>query len=373
MHFFKSLLDLLKFSFLVKYKKKFIFFSESSYYRDYYFDLINSLQKLGEKNIILVTADKKDKEYFKNILPCFCIKNYFIQRVFFQILECRFMLMTLTDLGKSIPKSKKCKYYVYYFHAIASTHKVYTHTAFSNYDIILANGNYQVNELRSTEAKFKFKEKIIVNSGYFFLDHLRKKANLNCKENKKILFAPSWNYNKKNLFDDWSKKIISNLLENNFKVTLRPHPEHYKRSSGTLKKIEKQFLNNKNFLIDKDFSNLKSLEKAEILITDNSAIVFEYMFIFKRPIVYLEYSDKVHNLEINKIKINTLDEIFKNKFGKILKIENLDELKNLCHELIKKNNITDDEVELFMKKNLFNLDNSAMYAAKYLIEKFNKN
>ena len=85
----------------------------------------------------------------------------------------------------------------------------------------------------------------------------------------------------KNLFDDCSEKIISNLLNDNFKIILRPHPEHYKRSSYTLKKIERQFSDNKNFSIDKDFSNLKSLEKAEILITDNSAIVFEFFFILK--------------------------------------------------------------------------------------------
>ena len=115
------------------------------------------------------------------------------------------------------------------------------------------------------------------------------------------------------------------------------------------------------------------VEKAEILITDNSAIVFEYLFIFKRPVIYVEYSDKIHNLEIDKIKINTLDEIFKKKFGKILKIENLKELKDICNKLIKKNNISEDEVELFMKNNLFNLDDSAMYAANYLIKNFNQN
>ena len=49
MHFFKSLVSLLKFSFLDKDKKEFIFFSESNYYRDYYIDLINSLRKLGKK------------------------------------------------------------------------------------------------------------------------------------------------------------------------------------------------------------------------------------------------------------------------------------------------------------------------------------
>ena len=69
----------------------------------------------------------------------------------------------------------------------------------------------------------------------------------------------------------------------------------------------------KTFSIDKDFSNLKSLEKAEILITDNSAIVFEY-FYFKRPVIYIEYSDKIHNLIEN---LKEFGDIFGKHYKKI--------------------------------------------------------
>ena len=45
--------------------------------------------------------------------------------------------MTLTGLGNPLPKSNSCNYYVYFFHALASTHQIYTKDAFKNYDIIL--------------------------------------------------------------------------------------------------------------------------------------------------------------------------------------------------------------------------------------------
>ena len=86
--------------------------------------------------------------------------------------------MTLTDLGMHLQKSKLCKYYVYYFHAIASTHKIYTNSAFKNYDIILSNGEYQSKELRLAEEKLNFPKKEIINSGYFFLKKKKKKTNL---------------------------------------------------------------------------------------------------------------------------------------------------------------------------------------------------
>jgi len=279
------------------------------------------------------------------------------------------MIMTLTGLGNPFQKSRFCKYYVYFFHAIASTHKIYTKTAFKNYDIILTNGEYQSKELRLTEKQFNFPKKEIVNTGYFFLDNIRKEANLHLIEKKNILFAPSWNYNKENLFDDFSIDIITSLLSKNFIVTLRPHPEHYKRSKNVINKINGLFLDNKSFSLDHSISNLKSLEKAEIIITDNSSIVFEFMLIFKRPIIYLDYQDKIHNIDADKVSIPTIEEEFKTMFGNKLSVMKLHELPNLCDNLINEHNVSNDLINSFEEKYLSNVNSSASFAASYLTNK----
>ena len=368
-NFLDSLVGFMKFFLKDKKKKEFVFYTESKFYRDYYIDIILTLKKRDQKNIILITSDKEDIKFFENKIDCFYINNYFILSLFFKLLNCKFMIMTLTDLGNHIQKSKFCSYYVYFFHALGSTHQIYTNLAFKNYDIILTNGEYQSKELRLTEEKFNFPKKEIVNTGYVFLDNLKKKANLDLKEPRHILFAPSWNYSKENLFDDYGIEIISNLLNKSFLVTLRPHPEHYKRSSNTIHKISKLFFNNQNFNLDQNFSNLNSLEKSEIIITDNSSIVFEYMFIFKRPIIYINYKDKIHNQDRNKIELPTIEEDFKKIFGNILNINELNNLPKLCEDLTIKNKISDETVELFYNKNLSNLGKSANFAADYLIKK----
>ena len=76
------------------------------------------------------------------------------------------------------------------------------------------------------EEKYNFPKKEIKFD--YFLDNIKNKANLSLKK-RHILYAPSWNYNKSNLFDDCSIKIIDNLLSEST-LTLRPHPEHYVRS-----------------------------------------------------------------------------------------------------------------------------------------------
>jgi len=369
--FFESLINLIKFVKIDNNKKEFVFYSESKFYRDHFVDLILNLKKLGQNNIILITSDKDDIAFFKGILTCYYIKNYFILSIFFKILNCKFMIMTLTDIGNHFAKSKLCKYYVYFFHAIASTHKIYTHSAFKNYDIILSNGEYQTKELTLAEQKFNFPKKEIVNSGYFFLDNIKRKANLKSKEKRHILFAPSWNYNKSNLFDDYCIEIVSSLLSENFTLTLRPHSEHYKRSKKTINKIKDLFLNNENFFLDKSYSNLKSLEKSEILITDNSSIVFEFILIFERPIIYIDYKDKVHNVSIDKISIKSIDDELKENFGNILNISDLKKLPELCENLLIKNNLSSDSINSFSKKYLSNLNNSASFASNYLINKSN--
>jgi YidC/Oxa1 family membrane protein insertase len=367
--FIESLINVIKFNRFDNSKKEFVFYSESKFYRNFYIDLILNLKKKNQNNIILITSDKDDLIFFKNIVQCLYIKNYFILSYFFKTLSCKFMIMTLTDLGNHIQKSKLCKYYVYYFHAIGSTHQMYTNLAFRNYDIILSNGEYQSKELKLTEKQFNFPEKEIINSGYFFLDNLKAKANLNLIENRHILFAPSWTFSKENLFNDYGIDIISNLLSRKFKVTLRPHPEHYKRSIKTLSKINDLFYDNKDFKLDKNHSNLESLEKSEIVITDNSSIVFEYVFVFKRPIIYVDYKEKIHNIDRDKINIPTIEDEFKRIFGNVINSNKINDLSLLCEKLLLKNNITNQLVEEFAKKNIANLDKSALFAADYLIKK----
>jgi YidC/Oxa1 family membrane protein insertase len=371
LNFFESLINLLNFIKIDNKKKDFVFFVESKFYRNHFMDLILNLKKLGHKNIIVITLNKDDFIFFKNITNCFYINNYMLLVIFFKILNCRFMIMTLVGLGNPFQKSRFCKFYVYFFHAIASTHKIYTKTAFKNYDIILTNGEYQSKELRLAEKQFNFPKKEIINSGYFFLDNIRKVANLSIKEKRYILFAPSWNYNIKNLFDDFSIDIISTLLAKNFIVTLRPHPEHYKRSKNIIDKINELFSDNKNFSLDRNISNLKSLEKAEIVITDNSSIVFEFMLIFKRPIIYLDYQDKIHNIDAGKVSTLTIESEFKGMFGNKLNVKNLYELSSLCENLINDNNPSNDLINSFEKKYLSNVNNSASFAANYLSNKLN--
>ena len=73
------------------------------------------------------------------------------------------------------------------------------------------------------------------------------------------------------------------------------------------------FSDNKKFLSDKSASNLESMEKSFLCITDNSTITIEYALSLKRQILYLNYKEKIHNPKYKTLEIETLENNFKNE------------------------------------------------------------
>ena len=111
----------------------------------------------------IITSDLDEfYELKKNGYDVYFIGKGFIRMIVFNFLSCKFMIMTMTDIGNHINKSPFCDNYVYFFHCMHSTHKIYTPNAFDNFDIIFCIGQYQVNEIKKNEKIYKLKKKKII-------------------------------------------------------------------------------------------------------------------------------------------------------------------------------------------------------------------
>ena len=212
-------------------------------------------------------------------------------------------------------KNKNVGKYIYYFHGAGSTFKGYTKGAFDNYDIILCNGQFQVNEIEFRENQRKIKKKELILTGYFYFDYI---ANIIDKSRKpdEILLAPSWTYKHKNFINQNCIDLIDELIRNKHKVCFRPHPEHFKRSAKILKDIKDRFSSNTNFRFDNNPENIKSMERAKCLITENSGFFLEFMLTFNRPVLFLDDGiDKIHNENYSDFKdFLPLEVKFRNEF-----------------------------------------------------------
>ena len=154
----------------------------------------------------------------------------------------------------------------------------------------------------------------MIKTGYFYFDYLKEKINYQKKVDE-ILIAPSWNYNQENFMNKNLEIIIEQVLKKGFKVRFRPHPENFKRSKHILNFFEKKF-KSEDFILDDSPGNKESMERAKCLITDNSGIAIEYTLLFKKPVLYFEDVQKIHNKEYDKFSdLVTMEDSVKDKFG----------------------------------------------------------
>ena len=348
--------------------KKVVFYSESKNYRNYFIDLINALSKRDHVTVIYLTSDINDMDLMEqNIKPIFIGSGIF-RLLLFAFLKCDMMIMTLTDLGNhEIIKSKNCKNYLYMFHSLVSTHKTYTHNAFKNFDTILTNGEYQKTELEYCENLFNLPRKKIINTGYVYLEKLKKEKKDNANP-KKILFAPSWNKSNKNLFNDYSYEIIDELIDKNFSITLRTHPELIRTANKKITSLKNKYKNNKNFEINLNISDLNVLNDSLILITDNGGMALEYILVQKKPVLFINYMDKIHNNFYDQVKLETLEEKFKKKFGFIMQVSDLKNINLKIKEAIANFEKNKNEINNFASDNGVVLENQTINAEKTIVD-----
>ena len=339
---------------LAEKKIKIVFYSESKSYQMCSNFLIEFFANKYPNQVYYVSSDINDKYDDLNVKNLYIGKG-FLMNFFFSVLKAEYFFLTLTDLGNhSLRKSKKIDKYIYYFHSGGSTFQGYTESAFDNYDIILCNGKFHIDEIRFRENKKKLPNKKLILTGFFYFDELKKKINL-IKKPDEILIAPSWNYQYKNYIDENFLKVIDVLLKKNNKVTFRPHPEHHKRSKNILDTILEKFDLNKDFRFDYDFGNINSMEKAKCVITDISNISFEYMLLFNRPVLYLEGINKIHNKNYSEFdNFESIENKLKRKFGFSFLKNDIGKIDTLVRDAIADFNPKIPEVNRFKEKYFYN-------------------
>jgi hypothetical protein len=343
---------------LRKIKPKYLFFSEHKNYQKYTYLLIETLAKKYPKEVYYVSSEVDDK------IQNFDVKNIFIGKgllmnIFFLIIKAQNIFMTLTDLDNhAVKKTKNVGKYIYYFHAPLSTTKIYTSTAFDNYDIILCNGDYHVDEIRQREKIKKIKEKKLIKTGYFYFDYIKERINNQSIANE-ILIAPSWNYSQKDFINENLEEIIQSVLNKGYIVKFRPHPESFKRSMATINYLKEKFFNNK-FILDESTENIDSMQNAKCLITDNSGIAVEFVLLFKKPVLYFEGNDKIHNLEFNNYNdLITMDQKVKENFGYTFDKKKIDDLDVLIKKSTSEFVNMDIKIKNFIDNNFYNYGTTA--------------
>ena len=211
-----------------------------------------------------------------------------------------------------------------------------------NYDVILCAGEGYKHDLA---RQFDYDEKYIKIIPLPRLDLLADKDRVETiknkiytkypelKNKKNIVYVPTFRKDEKN-FEKHANKLCNLVDYKKYNFIIKVHP---------LSNIN---IDNKNVLIDKDFSSIEMVHIADYVITDYSCILYEAGFMNKALYFYaFDYDDYNKNRSLN------LD-YFKDLPGVVTRDE-----KEII-KAIEKNNYDYKELNKFIKKYIDYKDNS---------------
>lgn len=278
-------------------------------------DKINKKENISKAKIIIYGEDKRYYNVFKPIIEelinleiptiyysssyddkIFEIKSDFLKSEFIgtgnkayaklNFIEADICLMTTPNLDVfQLKRSKGVKKYVHITHSSAET-STYCLYSLDFFDAVFLNGEHQIRDIRELENKRNTIIKDLYVVGNPYLDELSKMKETIIKENnnkKTILIAPSWGMN--SLFRRFGEKLLDNIVNSDYNIIIRPHPQSLISDKDIIDKFQNRYKDKNNVEWDFNRVNIYSLSKADIMISDFSGVIFDYAFLFEKPVI----------------------------------------------------------------------------------------
>jgi YidC/Oxa1 family membrane protein insertase len=295
------------------------FYSERDIDHRYFEGYIDYVLAHSSLDICYLTSDPDDPVFGSGNprIHVFYLKH--LLAVALQRLDGRAVVMTMPDLGLyHLGRDRQVKY-VYVFHGVGSIHLQYRKSAFDAYDTIFCVGPYDRRELRRAEELYRLPAKDLVEAGYpwierIFRDH---QAQASAPDGPtRVLVAPSWH--DENILAACLPELLAALDGSGHKVTLRPHPETLKRKPGLIQSVRRRARDLPNVDLELDMVSGTSIHQADVLITDWSAISFEFAFGTERPVLFIDTPCKVQNPDYAELGLEPIEFSTRAEIGRAL-------------------------------------------------------
>jgi len=197
-------------------------------------------------------------------------------------------LMTTPGLDVyQLKRSKMVKHYAHILHATSDA-TMYRLFGFDYFDSVLLTGDYQAEDIKTLERQRNIPEKKLITVGCSYLDvYAAKIKNLPAEENHPftVLVSPSWGPSA--LLTRYGEKLLDPLTASGWRIIIRPHPQSKKSEAVMLERLQARYKDKSNIEWDYERENIYSLNKADIMISDFSGIIFDYMFLRDKPVLYV--------------------------------------------------------------------------------------
>lgn len=348
-----------------------VFYSEG---RQYYNVFAPILDTLDSWNIdyVFFTSDEEDIAFSKNKNTRFIGKGSRAY-AFLNTLKADIVIMTTPGLDVlEIKRSKGVKHYCHIVHSLGTPN--YRAFGMDYYDSVFVNSVMQeqfVNKVMNAH-NIPLKDIRIVGSTYCdklceIKDGLKIEKTffeISEKEQKKvILLSPSWG--KEGALSKYGMELIRNILDSGFLLIIRPHPQSLISEKKLIDQLQK-LTENERVVWDIDTPNVYAMEQSDIMISDFSGIIFDYLCLYEKPVLTLDFAFDHSGYDSADIDGMWEFDIF-HKIGGRISQSDFPKIKDVVEEVLK--NKTFDQAIQETKKLLWTKPcKSGEYATRAILE-----
>ena len=358
--------------------KHFVIYSERSGFYKYFESLINGLKKKSNITIHYVTSDPDDA-IFKLAETDPKIKPYYIGQkkliTLMMRMDADIVAMTTPDLDNYYIKRslvRKDVEYIYVPHDMMSVHMGFRKAALDYFDTIFCTGEHVAREVRKTEQVYSLPEKTLVKFGYPLEEKLEKAYEDMDKTphtKREILIGPSWQED--NLLDSCVDTLIEQLMCDENHITVRPHPEYVKRYPEKIRLLTEKYAGvpDEKLTFELDFTTNRSTYSSDLLITDWSAIAYEFCFSTKKPVLFVNTKIKMENPEWEKLGLTPAEIYLRNEVGVALEKSDLGRTKAVADELMASGEKYKEKITALLHKHLYSYGTDGAEGVRYVLRR----
>lgn len=320
-------------------KLPFVIFSDDKRYWNIFEPICRELDRRGV-DMVYMTASPDDpalENPYEHIKGEFIGKN---NRAFAKMNFLNAGIVLSTTPGLDVYQWKRSKDVQYYVHIPHMANDITGYRMFGvdYYDAVLLSGEYQVQEVRDLEKLRDLPQKELYKVGIPYMDEMAERlekapAAKAGGQECTVLLAPSWG--ESSIFGKYGGRILEVLLQTGYHIIVRPHPQSFTSEKELMEKIMREYPESDRLEWNRDNDNFEVLRRADILISDFSGIIFEFAFVYNKPVIYAD--TEFDNSPYDAWWLDTPFWTFTAlpRIGKKLTMDKLDTLKEMIDDCIR--------------------------------------
>ena len=352
-------------------KIPYVIFSDNKRYWNIFEPICRELEKRG-KEVVYITASPDDPALTTTLtnVKAECIENE--NKLFTRLNFLNATMVLSTTPGLDVyqwKRSKDVQYYVHIPHA-ANDITLYRMFGLDYYDAVLLSGDYQIDDIRALENIRNLPQKELLKVGIPYMDEMAKRleeAPAVPQHERTVLLAPSWG--KSAIFGVYGSRIIEVLQKTGYNIIIRPHPQSFSSEKEMLDKLMAEFPESDKLHWNRDNDNFDVLNKADILISDFSGVVFDFALVYNKPIIYTNPQIDVSVYDAWWLKTPLWTASALPRIGRELTDSNMESLKELIDTCIEDSQYAQGRAEV-KAETWANFGCGAQKVAEYMVQKY---